>query len=86
MYFWPRRLFSAARGLAAVWWGLLFIAVAQASHCGGFFHCRAQAVGRRGFRSCGVLVYLLRGTWAPPEAGMGAVSLAVAGGVLTTRP
>lgn len=36
---------------------LLSSCAAAASHCGGFFGCRTQALSRMGFRSCGM--------WAP---------------------
>ena len=53
-------LFLAALGLRHCTWtssscgeqGLLFIAV-RASHCGGFFCCRAWVPGQSSFSSCG---------------------------------
>ena len=58
--FWLRWVFIAACGLSLVaasrgW--LLFSCGAGASHCSGFFCCRAQALGHTSFSSCG--------TWAP---------------------
>ena len=48
-------LFLAVLGLCCCAWafsscgerGLLYVAVARASHCGGFSYCRAQALGAR---------------------------------------
>ena len=57
-------LFLAALGLCGYVWGfcscgkwrLLSSCCVQASHCSGFFCCRARALGCVGFSSCG--------TWA----------------------
>ena len=65
----------------------------QASHCGGFSCCGAQALGGRasavvahGPSSCGEWAQLLRGMWDLPGPGLEPVSPALAGGFLTTAP
>ena len=45
--------------------GLLSSCDVQASPCGGFSCCRAQALRRR-LNSCGTWAYLLRGMWNLP--------------------
>ena len=79
------------------WW-LLSSCGAQASHCGDFSCCRAQALGHVGFSSCGsqaskqrlnsrgAQAQLLHGTWDLPRPGMESVSAALAGGFFTTEP
>ena len=63
---------------------------AQASHCGGFSCCRAQALGVRasvvahGLSSCGTWAQLLRSMWDLPGRWLEPVTLALAGGFLTT--
>ena len=52
---------------------------AQASHCGGFSYCRAQALERAGFSSCGTLAVLPGGLWNLPGPGIDPVSHALAG-------
>ena len=54
----------------------------QASHCGGFSCCRAQAVGHAGSSSCG----LPCGVWDLPGPGIEPMSFALAGGFLTSGP
>ena len=70
----------------------------QASRCGGFSCCRAQALGQVGFSrhgslalehrlsSCGSRVRMLLGTWGLPRSGTEPVSPALAGELFTTEP
>ena len=60
---------------------------------GGFFCCRARALGTRasgvvvlGLSSCGTRAELLLGMWELPGPGLEPVSPALAGGFLTTVP
>ena len=71
---------------------------AWASHCGGFSCCRARAVRRVGFSSCGfgalehrlsscgTWVLLPRGMWDLPGPGIEPVSPALAGRFFTSGP
>ena len=66
---------------------------AQASHCGGFSCCGAQALGAqatvvaiRRLSSCGAWAWLLHGMWDLPGPGLEHVSPALAGRFLTTVP
>ena len=59
IYFWPRRIFVALRGLSLVAGNRSYslVVMAQASHCSGF-SCEAQALEHMGFaahmlNSCG---------------------------------
>ena len=63
------------------------------SHCGGFFCCKAWAVGAPAsvvmaheLSSCVAWALLLCGTWNLPGPGFEPVSPALAGGFLTTGP
>ena len=65
----------------------------QASHCGGFSCCRAQAllarasvVVARRLSSCGSWAQLLRSMWDLPRPGLEPMSPALAGRFLTTVP
>ena len=51
----------------------------------GLSSCGSQALERR-LSSCGAWAYLLRGMWDLPGPGLKPVSLALAGGFLTTAP
>ena len=66
---------------------------AQASHCGGFFYCGAQALGPAGFSTaawilsgCSVGASLPCGMWDLPGPGIKPVSSALVGRFLTTGP
>ena len=87
IYFWLRWVFVAARGLSLV------------AASGGFsslwcvgFSLRwllllwSTGSRRAGFCSCGARALLLRGMWDLPGPGLEPVSLALAGGFLTTVP
>ena len=77
--------------------GLLSSCSVQASHCGGFSCCRAQALGHSGFCSCGTWAIECRlnscGAWAQlfhsmrdyPGLGIKPMSLALAGGFFATE-
>ena len=63
------------------------------SHCGGFFCCKAWAVGAPAsvvmaheLSSCVARALLLCGTWNLPGPGIKPVSPVLAGGVLSTLP
>ena len=56
------------------------------SHCSNFSCCRAWALRQLGFRSCGVLAYLLRSVCYLPRPGIEPVSPALQGGFLSTGP
>ena len=65
---------------------------AQASVCGGFSRCRAQALGHtasvvvpHGFSSCVPRTWLLRSMWNLPGSGIEPVTSALAGGFFTTE-
>ena len=65
----------------------------EASHCGGFSYCGAQALGHRDFSSCGTFAQQSwhRGLLAPRHAISSqvrdqTVSPALAGGFLSTEP
>ena len=65
----------------------------KASHRGGFSRCGARALGAwasvvaaRRLSSCGTWAQLLHGMWDLPGPGLEPVSLALAGGFLTTEP
>ena len=65
----------------------------QASHCGGFSSCRAQALGARasvvaasGLSSRATRAYLPFCMWNLPAPGVEPVFPALAGGFLTTEP
>ena len=78
--------------------GLLFTYVSQASHCGGFSCCRAQAVVLMGFSSCGSRApepglnncgsrdQLPCCMWDIPRPGIEPVSATLQGGFLITGP
>ena len=51
----------------------------------GLTSCGSQALERR-FSSCGTRALLLHGMWDLPGPGLEPVSLALAGGFLTTEP
>ena len=59
---------------------------AQASHCGGFSCCRARALQRAGFSTCGTLATLPCALWNLPGPGIEPMSPALAGRFLTTGP
>ena len=65
----------------------------QASHCSGFSHCGARALGMRApvvvacrLSSCGSQAQLLCSMWNLPRPGLEPVSPALAGGLSTTVP
>ena len=58
-------------------WRLLSSCGAQASRCRGFFCCRAQALGRLGFSSCGAWAQLLWGMQDLPRSGVEPMSPAL---------
>ena len=78
--------------------GLLSSCSVQASHCGGFSCCRAQALGHTGFCSCGTRALECSlsscGAWAQlfhnmqdyRGSGIKPMSLALAGGFFATEP
>ena len=86
-------LFSlAALGLCCCVWAFSGCG-SQASHCGGFSCCRAQALGTQAsvvvahrLSSCGSRAQLLHGMWDLPGPGLEPVSPALAVGFLTTAP
>ena len=47
---------------------------------------RSTGSRHAGFSSCGARAQLLRGMWDLPRPGLEPVSLALAGGLLTTEP
>ena len=61
------KVFSSCGG-----WGLLSSYRTQTSHCGGYSHCAAQALGRMGFSSCGPQTQYLwhMGLAAPQLVGL----------------
>ena len=63
--------------------GVLSSCGAQASHCHGCSHCRAQAPGN-GLCSCGAQAQLPHHRWSLPRPGIKPVSPALAGRFLTT--
>ena len=99
IYFWLRWVFVAARGLSLVavsggcssfhcagfslrW---LLSLRSAGSRRTGFTSCGSQALERR-LSSCGAQAQLLHGMWDLPGPGLKPVSLALAGGFLTTAP
>ena len=66
--------------------GLLSSCGAQAPHCSDFSCCGAWALEHAGFSSCGAQTSLPCGIWDLPGPEMEVVSLALAGGSLTTGP
>ena len=58
----------------------------QASQCGDFCGCGAQALGLKGFNSCGTWAQLFRGVWDLAGPGIEPVSLALTGRFLTIGP
>ena len=64
-------------------WDLLCHCSVQASYCGGFFCCKAQAL-ENGLSSCGTWALLLHSMWDCPRPGMEPMSPARQGRFLTT--
>ena len=94
IYFWLRWVFVAARRFSLVGEsGATLRCGERASHCCGFSHCGARALGVRasivaahGLRSCGTWAQLLSGLWDLPGPGLEPMSPALAGGFSTTAP
>ena len=97
IYFWLRQVFVAACGLSLVpasdsslWcagfslrW-LLLLQSTGSRHV-GFSSCGSRALEHR-LSSCGAPAQLLRSMWDLPRPGLKPMSLALAGGFLTTAP
>ena len=66
-------------------WRLLSNCSAQTSNCGGFSHCRSQALGHIGFSNWGMQVCCPLACWDLPGLGIKPMSLAFVGKFLTTE-
>ena len=99
IYFWLHWVFVAAHGLSllaasggysssqcmgfSLWWLLLL--QSTGSRCVGLSSCGSRALEHR-LSSCGTRAELLHGMWDVPGPGLEPVSLALAGGFVTTVP